>query len=123
MINLICFHFANNYTNLNIPGYLYNIKRESMSNGYIGKKHRIKQNISFFFFFKLLYKNIKEYKRNRNFLFYELKAWKKRIKEFKTLNIIRYLDKLKDFLIEIKRDKNISNKFKKFISNLLFFLK
>lgn len=123
MINLICFYFANNYSNLKIPGYLYFVKRKSMSNGYIGKKHRIKQNISFYFYFQLLYRNIKEFKRDRNFLFYELKTWKKRIKEFKILNIIEYLEKLKKFLIEIKRDKRISKKFKNFIANLLFYFK
>ena len=58
MINLISFHFANNYSNINIPGYLYFVKSKSMSKGYIGKEHRIKQNISFYYFFKLLYRRI-----------------------------------------------------------------
>ena len=94
-----------------------------MSNGYIGKEHRIKQNISFYYFFKLLYRLIKEFKKDRNFLFCELKLWEKRIKEFKTLNIIKYLNKLISFFNEIKNDKNISKKFKKFILNLLKYLK
>ena len=94
-----------------------------MSNGYIGKKHRIQQNISFYYFFKLLYRLIKEYKKDRNFLYYELKHWEKRVKEFKTLNIIKYLSKLKSFFIEIKNDKNISKNFKKFILNLLAYFK
>ena len=123
MLNLICFQFANNYSNINIPGYLYYKKKKSMSNGYIDKKHRIKQDISFFYFFQLLYRNIKDFKRDRNFLYYELKIWEERIKEFKILNIIEYLDKLKSFLIEIKNDKNVSKKFKEFISNLLDYLK
>jgi hypothetical protein len=37
MMNVINFFFANNYTNINIPGYLYVKKKNSMSFGYLKK--------------------------------------------------------------------------------------
>ena len=33
IINIICLHFANNYSNINIPGYMYNIRKISMTHG------------------------------------------------------------------------------------------
>lgn len=40
-LNLINFHFANNYSNVKIGGYLYNIRASSMSLGFISKNHYI----------------------------------------------------------------------------------
>ena len=33
IINLISFHFAQNYSNINFPGYMYNIREKSMTHG------------------------------------------------------------------------------------------
>ena len=33
IINLISLHFANNYSNTNSPGYMYNVREESMTHG------------------------------------------------------------------------------------------
>ena len=33
IINLISFHFAQNYSNINFPGYMYNIREKSMTRG------------------------------------------------------------------------------------------
>jgi len=40
-LNIISFNFANNYSNINLPGYLYNVRKNSMSNGSNGIKHDI----------------------------------------------------------------------------------
>ena len=40
-LNMINFHFAKNYSNINLPGYLYNIRLNSMSRGMNGNKHEI----------------------------------------------------------------------------------
>ena len=37
-MNVICFHFANNYSNIYLPGYMYNIRSLSMSHGDGGVK-------------------------------------------------------------------------------------
>ena len=33
LMNLICYHFAHNYSNINLPGYMYNLRSVSMSRG------------------------------------------------------------------------------------------
>ena len=41
LINIICFHFAKNYSNINLPGYMYNIRKLSMTHGKSNKKKLI----------------------------------------------------------------------------------
>ena len=43
-LNIISFHFANNYTNINLPGYLYNIRKYSITRS---KKFAIKRSIKY----------------------------------------------------------------------------
>ena len=38
IINLMCFLFAENYSNINIPGYMYYIREISMTHGKSNKK-------------------------------------------------------------------------------------
>ena len=121
-LNVINFNFATNYSNIKLPGYLYILKQNSMSRGKISKKHRIKQNISFFYFFYLLYRNIKDFDRDRHFLFYDLNLFKIRLYEFKTLNIWKYIKILKKFLNDIKNDTKSFNELKNLVNNILIFL-
>jgi len=118
-LNIINFHFAKNYSIIRIGGYLYNVRSSSMSNGFISINHRIKQNISYFFYFKLLYKYIKDFEKDRNFLYNEININKKRIIEFKKLHINDYLEKVKLFLYEIKNDEKSSELLKNLMNNLL----
>jgi len=118
-LNIIAFHFAKNYTIINIGGYLYNVRPSSMSKGFININHRIRQNISFFLYFKLLYKYIKDFDKDRNFLFNEINIFKNRIIEFKKLHINDYLEKVKLFLYEIKNDDKSSELLKNLMNKLL----
>jgi len=118
-LNIITFHFAKNYSSIKIGGYLYNLRSSSMSNGFINIKHRIRQNISFFFYFKLLYKYIKDFDKDRNLLFNEINIFKNRIIEFKKLHINDYLEKVKLFLYEIKNDNKSSEILKNLMNKLL----
>ena len=118
MMNVVNFFFAKNYTNINIPGYLHIRKKKSISIGYIGKQHRIRQNISFLLFFNFLYRYIKDFKKDINFIYYEIKHFRKRLFEFKTLKINNYLNVLKDLLNNIKNDENSSQKLKLLIKSI-----
>ena len=89
-----------------------------MSFGYIRKQHRIRQNISFLLFFNFLYKFIKDFKKDTNFLYYEINPFRQRLLEFKTLKINNYMNILKDFFNNIKKDENSSKKLKLLIRNL-----
>jgi glycosyltransferase involved in cell wall biosynthesis len=118
MINVINFCFANNYTNINLAGYLYIHKTKSISHGYKGIQHRIRQNISFLLYFNLLYKYIKDFNKDLNFLFYEMSPFKQRLLEFKTLKIYNYMNNLETLLINIKNEKTISKQFKDLIDSI-----
>ena len=38
IMNILTYHYANNYSNIELPGYLYNIRKVSMSRGEGAKK-------------------------------------------------------------------------------------
>jgi glycosyltransferase involved in cell wall biosynthesis len=119
LLNIINFHFANNYTNIKLPGYLYLLKKNSMSRGYINKEYRKKQNISFFYYYYFLYKYIKEFDKDRHFFFYDLKLFKGRLFEFKNLNDSAKINKLKLLLYEIKNDSKSFDKLKILVNKML----
>ena len=118
-LNLMNFHFAKNYSNIKIGGYLYNKRGRSMSRGFINKNHRIRQDISLYLYFKLLYKYIKDFDKDRNFMYNEINSNKVRIIEFKKLKINDYIEKVKFLLYEIKNDDKSSETLKNLIQNLL----
>ena len=119
ILNIINFHFAKNYSNIKIGGYLYNVRASSMSNGFININHRIKQNISYFLYFKLLYKYIKDFDKDRNFLYNEINIDKIRLIEFKKLHINDYIEKVKLFLYQIKNDDKSSELLKSLMHKIL----
>jgi glycosyltransferase involved in cell wall biosynthesis len=92
ILNTILFNFAENYTNINIPGYLYNIRKSSITRLKQTSDYMKKKSISFFLFFHLLYRHIKEFDKDRNYLYYEL-----RIYGYMILKLIKY-DNTKYFL-------------------------
>ena len=91
MINIICFHFAENYSNIYLPGYMYNIRKTSMTHGKKIKKNKILFYYNHLLYLKQLYFYIKDFNKNRNFLYYEL------------IEINKQLLKLINFLINIKK--------------------
>ena len=56
LLNVLNFQFANNYSNINLPGYLYNVRKRSMSRGNNGKKHELIVSHNYLLYFKLFYK-------------------------------------------------------------------
>ena len=119
LMNIILYQFAQNYTNIKLPGYLYNIRKESMSRGEGGIKLKRIRTINHFFYFKLFYKYIKEFKKDRNYLFYEMKSLKHYILNINKLNITKYIPKEISFLKEIISDKYTPFGFKNFLEDLL----
>ena len=119
LLNIINFHFANNYTNIRLPGYLYLLKKNSMSRGYINKEYRKKQNISFFHYYFYFYKYIKEFNKDRHFFFYDLMLFKGRLFELKNLNDSAKINKLKLLLYDIKNDSKSFDKLKILANKML----
>ena len=118
-LNILNFNFANNYSNINLPGYLYKIRKNSMSRIDNGKEHDLIVSYNFLLYIKLLYKYIKDFKKDLNFLFYDLKLTYFYILKLKELNNIKYISETIAFLNQII-ENNISISFKNFIKNLSF---
>jgi glycosyltransferase involved in cell wall biosynthesis len=125
LLNIINFQFAHNYTNINLPGYLYNIRKNSISqiSGNENKKKLIIVSISFFLYLKLFFKYIKEFDKDINYFYYELEDLSFFLMNFKLYNIKEYLNKTINWLNIIISYNKSTEKIKNFTKNLLLNLK
>lgn len=118
MINIICFHFAENYSNIYLPGYMYNIRKTSMTHGKKIKKKKILFYYNHLLYLKQLYFYIKDFNKNRNFLYYELIEINKQL-----LKLNKYSNKYKKeilkFYKQILNDTLISEKFREDLKNII----
>lgn len=121
LLNLIVFHFANNYSNIEVPGYLYNIRKISMSHGDGGKELKIIRSINYLLYFKIFYKYIKEFKKSRNFLYFEIKDFKKYLLDIKNYNVTKYIPQVVNYFNEIIKDKYVSVFFRNYTYQLLLY--
>jgi len=119
LMNIIIYQFARNYSNIELPGYLYNIRKISMSRGEGGQKLKIIRTINHFFYFKLFYKYIKHFNKDRNYLFYEMKDLNHYILYIKEYNITKYIPIEEKFIKEVIEDSFSSKDFKKYLKGLL----
>lgn len=104
IINLISFHFAQNYSNINFPGYMYNIREKSMTRGNRTRDDEILFCYNHLLYLTKFYAFIKNFNKNRNILLNELLDLNKR------LTNLYYLTKTKNkeiliFYYEILNDK------------------
>ena len=121
MINLICLHFSNNYSNINLPGYMYNIRQFSMTHGNSNKKKWELFCYNHLLYLKKLYRFIKTFNKSRNFLYYELKSIYLLLITLEKIPKT-YKNEINQFFNEISNDKNASGIFKKYIKKLSSFL-
>ena len=121
LMNLIVYHYANNYSNIEIPGYLYNIRKASMSHGDGGNELNIIRSINYFLYFQILYKYIKEFKKCRNFLYFEMEDFKQYILDIKNYNVKKYIPQVINYLNEIINDKYVSYFFRNYTNQLLLY--
>lgn len=122
LINIMNFNSANNYSNIKIPGYLYNIRKKSMSRINIEVKHDVIVCYNYLLFYEFLYKYIKDFNKDLNYLFYDLRISYTYILKFKEFNKTGYVKNSINFLNEIN-ENDISLDFRKFIQNLIILLK
>lgn len=121
IMNVISYQFAENYTNINIPGYLYIIRKISMSRGDGGKELMQIRALNHFSYFKIFYKYLKDYRKDRNFLYYEMKDLNRFILYLKESDNIQYKLNEINFIKQMMKDKLISEEFKSHLNNLLLF--
>ena len=77
LMNLISYYFANNYSNIDFPGYMYNLRKVSMSHGDGGIELKKIRSMNYLLYFRIFYKYIKVFKKSRKALFKEMKNLKK----------------------------------------------
>ena len=115
---MIHFQFSNNYSNIFLPGYLYNLRENSMSNNFININHLKTISINYLLCFKLFYRYVKDFNKDLNYLYYDLKSFSIYLLKIKELKIIEYIPKLKELLYNIINNRYISEEFRSFINKL-----
>ena len=120
-MNVVSYHFANNYSNIYLPGYMYNIRSLSMSRGNGGILLNQVRAINYLLYFKVLYKYVKQFEINRRIVFNELKNLKRYIYSIKDNNMTIYENHTKYFLNEILYDDYSDKTFKSFVVELLLY--
>ena len=122
MINIISYQFANNYSNINLPGYLYIKRKKSMSRGGSRKVKAFRAR-NYFFYFKLLYKYIKDFNKDRNILFYEIKDLEFYIYRIKDNNNTNYIRNELNLIKSILKENILSIEFQHYLQKISIFLK
>jgi teichuronic acid biosynthesis glycosyltransferase TuaG len=123
IMNIVSYQFANNFTNVNIPGYLYTIKKDSLLIGNENKRMKEIRAMNHVLYFKLFYKYIQDYNKDLNFLFYEMKSLNDFILDLKESKMIYYKQIQISFIHEILKKKDLSIDFKSYLENMLMYLK
>ena len=120
-MNVISYNFAKNYSNIDLLGYMYNIRPVSMSRGDGGVELQKIRSINYLLYFKILYKYIKQFNKSRKILYNEMKNLKRFIYFIKDGNIISYEKEIKYFLFDILNDNYSEKNFKIFVSQLFLY--
>ena len=118
-INLMINQLANNYSNINLPGYLYNLRKNSMSRGNNGIKHEIIVSINYLLFYKLFYRYALDYKKDLNYLYKDMQIFYSYLLIIKKYEVGEYLSLLNSLLYEIAKNDKASFKFKIFLYTIL----
>ena len=117
IMNVLNFQYSNNYSNINLPGYMYNFRKVSISHSILGSEHDLLISHYFLKYFKLFYKYIKYFNKDRNYLLFELKKNKNFLIMPIKHNVIQYISEINQFFNMILKDDKISNDLKDVIYN------
>ena len=94
-----------------------------MSRGNAGIELKRIRTINHYLYFTTFYKYIKEFNKDRNFLFYELADLKHYMLYIKECELFDYIPKAIAFFNEIIADKNASLQFKDFARGIINYYK
>ena len=119
LMNIITYQYAQNYSNIILPGYLYNIRNVSMSRGEGGVELKKIRTINHYQYFYLFYKYIKDFNKDRNFLMYEMEDLNHYVLFIKDLNMSLYIKKEIKFLNDLLSDIKVETEFRNYIRKTL----
>ena len=117
ILNVLSFQFANNYTNINIPGYLYIQREFSITHLIPTKEYIINKCVSFYLFYEIFYRYIRDFYKDINYLYYDLMEFGDILIELKNYNVKNYLQKATIMFNEIINNNKTSIEFKYFLKN------
>ena len=120
ILNLMSFHFAKNFSNIKIPGYMYNIRESSMTHGKKGIRKKIIFCYNHLLYLIKLYNFIKNFNKSRRILYNELLDLNKRL--IKLNKLTKNNSEILLFYNKILNDKYVFKNFrddiKTFISKI-----
>ncbi len=119
LMNIVSYNFASNYSNTKLVGYLYYMRGSSMSHGSAPLKIQIARSVNYYLYFYYFYKYLKDFKKDRNFLFYEMRSLSGAMNDIKNKNVKEFMPKVIEFINEMLNDKDISSDFKIFLKEKL----
>ena len=122
IMNVVSYQFANNYSNINLPGYLYIKRKKSMSRGG-GRKLKELRSKNYYFYFQLFYKYIKDFNKDINILFFEMQNLERFIIQFKDSNLTKFKRVQLNLLKQILKENSLSKEFETYLQNLSIYLK
>ena len=120
IMNLINFQFAFNYSNINLGGYLYNIRDDSASHDNLGNYSYINLSKNIILYFKLLYKYINFFNKDINYFFYDIRNLINYLQKLRGFNSTYFINETKNLFNYIKKHQNISNDYKEYIDNFSY---
>ena len=123
IINVFSYQIAKNFTNINLPGYLLITKRktkELYDENYNLKKIKL---MNFILYINLFYNYIKEFNKDTNFLFFEMKYLNHWILKIKDNNLTQIITNLIVLIEQILKYNILSNEFRIYLNNLLIYFK
>ena len=118
IMNILSYQYAHNYTNIYLPGYLYIIRKEIYGDDVKDKLKKI-LSVNHLFYFKLFYKYLKDYNKDKNILFSEMKNLQRFILDIKDSKIIQYTMLQKNLIYQIMQEINLSKEFQLYLQNLM----
>ena len=122
LLNIVTYQFATNYSNINLPGYLYIRRNNSMSRGGEDELKKIRI-INYYTYFKMLYKYLKDYNKDIHFMFYEMKSLQGQIFGIKNYNLTSYISMQLNLIESIIQENALSDEFKTYLQNLSCFFR
>ena len=107
LMNIATYQFANNFSNIKLPGYLYILRKVSVSHGRSDELKEIRAK-NFIFYFQKFFKYIKDYQKDINILYNEMKNLNRQLSTIKRNNMTEFKSIILDLFNNILNEKNIS---------------
>ena len=122
LMNIVTDQFANNFSNIKLPGYLYILRKVSVSHGRSDELKEIRAK-NFIRYIQKFFKYIKDYQKDINILYNEIKNLNRQLSTIKRNNMTEYKSIILDLFNNILSEKNISIQFQIYLYQLFFYYK